>query len=744
MLITNFNAGELSAKLNGRIDIQSYFSGARLLKNWDIIPTGGIMRRTGMKRHAELHGEGRLIPFIINKDENFIFEVTTQQVEVTNENEETEIQTKGIIYIWRNGQLLKDGEGKAITIDNQWDYNSMVAINDIQYAQNYNEIILVSKHYPPYKIEYNFDAHTFTAGVMSFDFFPDVNLDDDFDFIILAEESLPEVTVTEGVIYIDGKAYPNGAFCLYNSKLYEYSIEEEDWLPHNPDDPDLETELFTTEGNYPGSVAYFNNRLFFGGSKKQPQKVWASCTPDTKKTRYNEFATYQKYITVNKTLKDEDVRIFSGSIALADIHSTGTIIRNVTQDVTKDLLKDITEYYITNDVIPVGTKVLSADPVAKTITIDTSTVAIEEDQTGLTFTMQLWKTHEQASSQDYDFQIIENNLVTSDCSFNFEVASSENDAIKWLASNNFLTIGTESTIWDCPGNISALNIQANMNGRYGSDEIQALSLDRSVIFLGQGKMSIREHYINTPQQGFQTSNIMLLAEHILTESPAVDFDYANNPANRLYIVRADGTVVSLLYDKENGIMAWSHIEHGIGKFRSCCIVRGNEQNDIIYYAVQDGEKYFLESYDSNQKVFLDSWSRYDPEEDYTSWSGAVLFNETKDEVYPIEEAPVDTFDTDDIVYIGYLYESDMISMPVVANDPTGKKRIANLLIRFLDSYFPYLKIDNMDDEVMTGEEPFSGIKNVNFPGISERDVYFKIATRTCHAVNILVINAIVV
>ena len=76
MLITNFASGELSQNLNGRVDIQPYYQGAATIKNFDIIPTGGIKRRVGTKRIAELDGDARIIPFIMNKDSVYILQLS--------------------------------------------------------------------------------------------------------------------------------------------------------------------------------------------------------------------------------------------------------------------------------------------------------------------------------------------------------------------------------------------------------------------------------------------------------------------------------------------------------------------------------------------------------------------------------------------------------------------------------------------------------------------------------------------
>ena len=84
MLITNFASGELSEKLNGRVDLNRYYQGVSYLSNFDIVPTGGVQRRVGFERLAKIN-ECRIIPFILNKDISFILEFVP-----------------GFIYIWKN------------------------------------------------------------------------------------------------------------------------------------------------------------------------------------------------------------------------------------------------------------------------------------------------------------------------------------------------------------------------------------------------------------------------------------------------------------------------------------------------------------------------------------------------------------------------------------------------------------------------------------------------------------------
>lgn len=743
MLISNFASGELSENLNGRVDLPQYYQGASRLSNFDVIPTGGIKRRVGLERMGQLNGNCRLVPFIVDKNLSFILEFCADAK----------------IYIWQNGERKMTVGNEPMYLDTASQelqdagYNSLTDIEEMHYAQNFNEMIFVHKKHNPISIKYNISGDNFTLERMSFDFFPDVQLDDDFNYVVIAGDTLPvKVPRTDGQLaFIDreGNTIVTGdkAYCVKDGKLYKWNKDSQvpQWEPSGID-PTTDASIFTTSGKYPGAVTFFNNRLWFAGTENDRQKVWASAAPDTEGTRYRDFTTYQKYVTVSKIVKDPDLHVFTGTILLQNIDSVNgeTTITDVSQDFTgTDALKQsVTAYYCSNnDYIPLGVKVKSIT--SRTIVLDTDLSSIiDKDIYRIVFSIQLWKNPENASADDYEYSVTSNNITTSDCSFNFEIASDHNDAIKFIAANKYLSIGTESSLWNVPGSVNALNVQAEMAGRYGSDNIQGQAIGTAMCFFAQGKYGIRETYYNNEQEAFITNNIAIMAEQMLKESPAVDFDYMVNPYNRIVIVRDDGKVVTMLYDKTNGIQAWNRIEHGANKkFESCAIVRGDRQCDIVYFSVKDGNNYYLERLDENAEVFLDSFSEYDPEHTSGYTSDAVVYDVTKDEVIPLSEIENLNAGENDEIYIGYLYESEIVSMPVIANDPTGKKRITNLLVRFLNSYMPEMTCENTTEYFTDVETPYSGIKSIDFAGNSERDVKFNLNTEKPYPCNILSINA---
>lgn len=717
MIITNFASGELSPWLNGRVDLQQYFQSAQKIKNFEIVPTGGLKRRTGTKRLGELSGNCRLIPFIVDQNTSFILEFVP-----------------GYIHIWKNG--------KKQNISIETDYTNLAEINEIQYAQDYDRMIFVHTKYDPLELTYSADG-TFTSQNMPFTFYPEVELDDDFDYITIqpnTEDNLPPGH--------------DGQYCLWRGILYIYdSSTAEKWIPDpSVEDPKLEKDLFTSDRKRPGCIAFFNNRLYFAGTIEKRQKIWASAAPDTEKNRYNLFATYKKYITVNKQVKDGDIHLFTGELLMDNISDSQTVITNVSQDLTEALAKDKTLYFVTNnEYIPIGAKVINVT--ANSVTIDKKATNTE-DKKAVVFSMSLWKDAMNPSADDYEYKVVNSNVTTSDCSFNFELASDQNDAIRFMAANKYMAVGTETNIWAIPSGISALSIVAELNGRYGSDLIQGRCLDTAIIFFAQGKCGIREYYYNSQAEAFQTNNIAILADHLITESPAVDFDFVTNPYNRLIITRQDGKVVTMLYDKTNGVFAWNRIEHE-KKIVSTAVTRGELQNDLVYFAVKDGTKtvtdeegnetttdrYYLELLDSNNEVYLDSYIEATEDTDISQFSSeAVIYDSITDEVKPLLD--FDSIIDFEGVYIGYPYESLIKSMPVVADTPERKKRITNLIFRFLDSYMPTLKTEGLPDEYFTDiEQPFTGIKSIDYPGITDREVTFTLSISEPKRCNILSVNA---
>lgn len=709
MLITNFASGELSPKLYGRQDLNVYYSGAGRLENFTIIPTGGIMRRAGTHRLAKLHGESRLIPFIVDSLHSYVLEILPNETEGSS------------VFVWQDGHKVLDDEGLQVQLIAPW--NSLNEIKEIQTAQHDNVMILVQRDHAPQELKVT--AGRWTLNAMTFDFSPDLELDDDYGavYILKDAEVLPDTNVFEGKEY---------EYLAWKGKLYIW--KDGAWiLDDSTREYDQPEDLFTGPGKCPGAVAFFNSRLFFGGTRDVPQRIWGSAAPDIDGTRYKDFSTYVKYVTVNRVTKDADLHFFTCSAAKGSRTLTG-----VTQDLT-----GLEGYYVTGDNIPVGTQLVafSWDESAKkgTATIDQDVV---DDLEAAVLSCQKWKSRT-AGSDDTELKVVNTNMTNAANAFYFELASDQNDGINWLASSKVLAIGTESAVYTCDQSLNALSTYCSLEARYGASSMQATVVNGSILFFTQGGKRIREFYKSQNTAGYTSQDLMAVIPELLQESPAVDFDYVNNPQARVIATRKDGTIAQMLFEKESGILAWSRVIFGSGKARSVAVTTTTSGDDRLWIAMEDGEDWWLETTDGEDgeldSIYLDGWQDYMGLTDGYS-EDALIVNVKTGESWTMDKADEASIgDT----YIGYPYKSLVKSVPIQSNDPTGKKRITTLLLRFYNSFRPTVRLEaRSEDEMITDfEEPYSGIKAVPYPGDSGRDVTFTLWTEDPKPCNVLAVNA---
>ena len=80
---TNFTAGQLSPRLDGRTDLSKYYNGAKQLTNFTIQPHGGATRRPGTRFIHEVKSSSaavRLIPFEFSTVQTYVMEFGNQYI----------------------------------------------------------------------------------------------------------------------------------------------------------------------------------------------------------------------------------------------------------------------------------------------------------------------------------------------------------------------------------------------------------------------------------------------------------------------------------------------------------------------------------------------------------------------------------------------------------------------------------------------------------------------------------------
>ena len=641
MLITNFAGGEVAESLFGRVDLPIYQMSVRRLDNFFVIPTGGITRRSGTQRLGKLKGEARLIPFIVNNSLSFIFEVGAEY-----------------IRIWKNGNLLTNaGNPIEFLPTSDLPLYKKAQLSDIQYAQTYDSLYLVHRHYKPYVINWQ-GGDSFTLASLA----------------------------------ITGNAHK---------------------VP------------FEGQENYPGCVAIFNGRLILAGTTKEPQKIWAS-----KVFEYTNFTYFDTVVSKSTQLKNPDLRVFS-----AKATKDSNVLTSVTKDFTG--IAHIADYYVSGHKgIPNGTKVVS-------VTNDTMTLsnAVTVDKEDMVLSIHLWKNADSPTSEDYEEKEIINNVTTPSHAYSFELGSDKNDAIKWLAAAKDLIIATESSEWIMGENVTATNVQVQLHSRYGASSFQACLVGQAVVYIGSGGRSVKNYVYDYEERTYKSIDLTQAASHLFTQSEAIDFDYTHVPVPNIFVTRKDGVACTLLYDKNNGIAAWSKIIIGSGKIKNTVSTASADGYDDVYFCVERENAFYLEKLSKTAKVYLDSFSYFDADTQQSDYHGSSVYISEGDKLYELEALPDEYKDFSKEMYIGYPYESVVESLPVINDTRNEKKRIVSLLVRFLQSHLPFVSQCAQAEDLPNEKEPFDGVISVPVRSGFERDVFFKMRFTKPHGCTILAVNA---
>jgi len=667
MLITNFSSGELSNTLFGRIDMQQYYQGAARLENFDVIPTGGIKRRPGLERLQGMNTEGRIIPFIVDRDKSFLLYLTS-----------------GLTYIYRiiNRETYLTGHYNT-------PYEELHVITEVQYSQDFNTMILCHEKYFPLEVKY--DGNNLEIKKLQLSF---------------------EVPIAAGL-----------------------NITNTDINNHRKNDEQYNSGWLQLVNNYPAAVSFFNGRLVFAGTKNNRQRIFASAIK-LQDRPYN-FATKKIFLTERK----EYIAIY-GTIDL-------TNKRNIHLE-TSDAIRftsRLENYFFDSPFFADGTKIASLQGGILTATTD---ALIDSNSNVVRIYIPLYTRH-----------IIVDEYPTADCGFTFEIASDMNDAIRWLAMNKNLLVGTESAEWIIPAEVNGSNVQAVLNSRYGSDKIQATAIGDAMCFFKTGRKGLIEYYIPQADNNFRANNMVQLSPQMLQESKAKEFDFVMTPCTRLFIVREDGVMITLLYDRNTGTYAWNRITAGEnGNIVSAAVIPGPDGFGDTYIIIKRNKKCYLERLPEEGTVYLDSYKKWLGEfEGYND--KAVIYDEKRNVTYQVKiikiqpKLKIGTFligqltseapppaDNDNPYWIGFLFTSTIRSMPVIANTQKAPNNIKNLNVRFFDSFMPVIKaLPGGKEEQINRKEPNSGVEHIHFPGGWNRDVQFEISHNKPTRCSVLAIYA---
>jgi hypothetical protein len=132
---------------------------------------------------------------------------------------------------------------------------------------------------------------------------------------------------------------------------------------------------------------------------------------------------------------------------------------------------------------------------------------------------------------------------------------------------------------------SASNNMYRASTRRGSALVAPAIIDRQVLYIQKHKKTVREFAYNYQVDGYQSPSMSLFASH-LGASRYEQIVLASEPHNLAWIRRADGTLCSFVYNREEGVVGW--YEHDVNGFveHLSVIPSVNDEQDSLWLIVR--------------------------------------------------------------------------------------------------------------------------------------------------------------
>lgn len=502
----DFRYGMVSEYMRRRVDLESYQKSARLLENMVPMRTGGVRLRPGtVLSFTPAEGTLRIIPFTISVREHYLLTLAMKRV-----------------YIYG-----LDVSGKYVNISGEGfvtKYSTADEIREIQFAQDYEKVILVQRNHPPFVIQKSSNGGWSAADI-----------------------ALDAATSAYNYTYDDEGNEIKSAY------TYDYN------------------GLFT-DNNFPSVVAFNGSRLWMGGPTAHPYRIWAS-----RPFEHFNFQTKEYYNYTDDAITTEQY--------LDAINGAGETSEIIKQPVDEENPGEI--WRVSNTVDQSAGAVISVNGIYEySVSGEQGTLLghREYDANEDTWGDPVYDGKTWTYSYQYTKPVQKlDSTTTEDCALMLDMAGNRDETISWLAVNgDYIFVGTASSEKTMPSSINGLNQVNSPAGAYGSAPfIQSCYGVRNIFYVQAGGKLLRS--ITTSSDGIVFKDETFQCSDILAPG-VVELAWQRVPEPRLFALLKDGSLAVLCYDTDYGVQAWCIWRFKGLTIKSIAIVDVEEGQEIFLLA----------------------------------------------------------------------------------------------------------------------------------------------------------------
>jgi len=215
---------------------------------------------------------------------------------------------------------------------------------------------------------------------------------------------------------------------------------------------------------------------------------------------------------------------------------------------------------------------------------------------------------------EYDVTKAITQQIGQDSAMRLKLMTEESEAINWVVTIGDLVIGTATSEWVIPKDVTALNPVAIMTSRNGSCSVQGRFVKGSVLFASANANAMKMFQGSV---GEVTDAITDHAEHLFRSNGAKiqSFDFRQDPYHGILVQMDDGRVILGVINAQS--IGWCEFITGEGTIESACSIQAYEEDALYVVALRDGVRYFerlMTTDDATSsyldRVYLDSWEQH--------------------------------------------------------------------------------------------------------------------------------------
>ncbi len=605
-IMTAATTGEVTPRLEGRVDLSKFYSSFRRLENFILYPHGPYTRRDGTYFVAEAKHRDkccRLVPFVFSLTQSYTLEFGDYYMRVFMDGGSVAESYKTITGITQAAQAVVTSAGHGYANGDELFLNDIVGMTEL----NGNRYRVSDKDTNTFKIKDLAGAYVnstaFGAYVSGGKAYRIYEITTPFPE---ATTLTMQYSQTADVAYITTGDFP--AYKLTRTGHTAWTISEVDFVD-GPYLPDVTMRHGITPGAVAGSTTLTAVTKAITGITKADPAVVTSASHGYSNGDIIYIAGVvgmtevngRWYRVTNKGTNDYQLYDLSGNKVNSTNYTTYTS-NGTSQDIvfSADDVNRLIRFLCTGSVYrwakitgftsgTVVTAMIKSVDLPDTAAIKTIRMGYWSTGNGYPYTVTF---HEQrlifGGSPEYpntiwgskmgsdSFEIFTPGTLDDDPII-YTLTTDQVNAIRWLSSGTYLTVGTGDAEFSLRSNslnepLSPTNIKANREDTGGGAYMMPLRLGRSVIFVQRLLRKLLESSSKYTEEGdtFNNQDLTLLAEHI-TAGWIVDMAYQKEPNAIIWCVLGSGLIAAMTYQKQHDVMGWH--EHDIGGIAEsiCCI-----------------------------------------------------------------------------------------------------------------------------------------------------------------------------